>query len=601
MYILGIHQSHNATACLLKDGKIIAACSEERFTRLKNQFGVPFKAIKNCFDFANIKPQDLDLIIVPGSTWPNYISSLEAAQATKKTSYKFLFHLRLLHQKTHAFLCFLEYKFPFLKGVDLLFNHTVYGFLSKIFYSETYKLIVKEFNLPKERFLVIDHHLSHALAALYSSPYPQQGRKVLVFTCDGAGDGLSATISIFKNGRIKRMIATTDQNSLGALFAGITEFLGMKALEHEYKLMGLAPYAAADGVAKAYQVLSRYIGLDQKSLTFKNLYTPDVLWFVFRHELMYLRFDYIAGAIQKLTEEILTSWVKAAIKKYKIQTIACGGGVFMNVKANLKISQLSEVKEMFVMPSAGDESNAIGACYYGHLLKQKGKKNLPQPLKDLYLGPEYSKAALEKAIKSAKFGHRYQVKYCYNIEKTIADLLVKGDIVARFAGRMEWGARALGNRSILADASLPEVKEIINKMIKSRDFWMPFAPVILKEHQKKYLINPKKIDSPYMVFAFPGTLKAQKDLTAAMHPYDKTLRPQIIEKDWNPSYYQILKYFYQKTGRAGLLNTSFNLHGEPIVCSPQNAIDTFKNSGLKFLALGNWLISKKTRSHKTNE
>lgn len=592
MYILGIHQAHNATACLLKDGQIISACSEERFTRQKNQFGLPLQAINFCLDFARIKPADLDLAVISGSTWPNYVASLETAKETKKLPYKFFLALRKIHINIHLVLLFLEYKLPWLKGLDYFFNRSLQKLMCQLFYPKTVNLLAKKIGIPKNRFLIMDHHLSHALAALYGSPFPQQQKKVLVFTCDGAGDGQSATISIYQKGHLKKVVSNSDKNSLGALYAGITQFLGMKPLEHEYKLMGLAPYAPPDGVAKAYKIMQSYIRFEPRSLTFLNRYMPDVLWYVFPKELLYLRFDYIAGAIQKLTEDLLLQWIKAAIKKYKIHTICCGGGVFMNVKANLKISQLPGVKEIFVMPSGGDESTAFGACYYGYLKKQKGKKILPQPLKDLYLGPQSTDLEIKQAIKKTNLGRKYQIKYYSEIEKAVAKLLAKGKIVARFSGRMEWGARALGNRSILADASLPEVIPIINKMIKARDFWMPFAPVILAQKAKQYMINPKSIPSPYMVMAFPGTKKAEKDLPAAMHPYDKTLRPQVIAKNWNSSYCQILKSFYQQTGRAGMLNTSFNLHGQPIVCSPKDALYTFKNSGLQYLALENWLIKK---------
>lgn len=595
MHILGVHQAHNATAALLKDGKIIAAASEERFTRKKNQFGVPFQAIKFCLDFAQIKPEEVDLIVLAGSTWPNYVASLETAGARRSKLYPIFLTLRNIHQKIHMFLLYLEYRIPFFKGLDILFNRTLYWLISKVFYPKIFDLLIDKFGFAKERFLVADHHLTHALAALYGSPYPKEGKDALVFTCDGGGDGLSSTVSLFRKGRLKRLIATSDQNSLGAFFAGLTQFMGMKPLEDEYKLMGLAPYASPEGEEKAFKIMNHYIKFLPQSLTFKNRYTPDVLWHVFRKELTYLRFDWLAGAGQKMVEELLVAWVKAAIKKYKIRTIVCGGGVFMNVKANLKISQLPEVKEMFVFPSGGDESTALGACYYGFLLQQKGKsrKIIPEPITDLYLGPAFSEKEIKQALDKNKINQKYDIDYHQNIEEVVISLLTRGETVARFAGRMEWGARALGNRSILADPTKDGVIEEINKMIKKRDFWMPFAPTILKEEESKYLDNPKKIEAPYMAFAFPSLAQAHHDLRAAIHPYDKTLRPQVLGKDANPSYYRLLKNFQEKTGRGGFLNTSFNIHGDPIVCSPQDALEAFENSELKFLALGCYLVSKK--------
>lgn len=593
MYILGIHQAHNATASLLKDGKIIAAASEERFTRRKNQFGLPFQAIKFCLDFAQIKPEEVNSIVLAGSTWPNYVASLETAGSNRSKTYFILLIMRNIHQKIHMFLLYLEYKIPFFKGLDILFNRSIYWLMSKVFYPKIFDLLTKNFGFAKEKFLVMDHHLAHAIGALYGSPYPKEGKDVLVFTCDGGGDGLSSTISLFRHGSLKKLVSTSDQNSLGAFFAGLTQFMGMKPLEDEYKLMGLAPYASPEGEKKAFKIMSPYIKFLPQSLTFKNRYTPDVLWYVFRKELTYLRFDWLAGAGQKMIEELLVAWVKAAIKRYKIRTIVCGGGVFMNVKANLKISQLPEVKEMFVFPSGGDESTALGACYWG-FLQQKGKsqKIIPEPITDLYLGPDFSEKEIKQALNKNKINQKYDVVYHQNIEDVVADLLARGEIVARFAGRMEWGARALGNRSILADPTKEGVIEEINKMIKKRDFWMPFAPTILKEEESKYLYNPKKIKAPYMAFAFPSLARAHHDLRAAIHPYDKTLRPQILEKDVNPLYYRLLKIFQEKTGRGGLLNTSFNIHGDPIVCSPQDALAAFEKSGLKYLALENYLVKK---------
>lgn len=595
MYILGVHQAHNATAAILKDGKILAAVSEERFTRKKNQFGIPIRSIQFCLDFCKISPSEIDLVVFAGSTWPNYVASLETTGNNRSKFYLFFLLLRILHQKIHMFLLYLEYKINFLKGLSILFNRPIFWLMSKAFYPQLYNLLTREFGFAKEKFVVMDHHLAHALAALYGSLFPQQEKKVLVFTCDGGGDGLSSTISVFQDSQLKRLITTSDQNSLGAFYAGITEFLGMRPLEDEYKLMGLAPYAPEEGIEKVFKIMSRYIKLNHQTLTFENMFTPDVLWYVFKKELGYLRFDWIAGAAQRIVEELLTEWVKVAIKRYKIQTIACGGGVFMNVKANLKISELEEVKEMYVCPSGGDESNAIGACYWGFLKSQNDKKTktIPEPIADLYLGPEFGDNEIHRILEQNKADNKYNLNYHEDIEERVATLLSQGKIVARFSGRMEWGARSLGNRSILADASKQGVIEEINKMIKKRDFWMPFAPTILKEEENRYMINLKKIKAPFMTYAFRGTPDAYRDLAAAIHSYDKTLRPQVLEKESNPSYYQLLKKFQRKTGKGGILNTSFNIHGEPIVCSPQDALEAFRKSDLKYLALGHYLVSKK--------
>ncbi len=267
----------------------------------------------------------------------------------------------------------------------------------------------------------------------------------------------------------------------------------------------------------------------------------------------------------------------------------------MNVKANQKIYEMPNVKKLFVMPSCGDESIAIGGCFYGYKYYCE-KNNLsfkPIPIRDLYLGPVYTDEYIEKVIKKERLDKKCEIKKVVAIEKEVANLLAKGEIIARFVGRSEWGARALGNRSIIANPSNKESIRVLNQLIKDRDFWMPFTPSILDSDENKYIINSKHMESPYMVITFNSTEKAKRDLTAAIHPYDFTIRPQIVYESWNPSYYKLINEFKKITGIGAVLNTSFNLHGEPNVLSPENAIRTFKNSGLQYMAIGEYLIKKK--------
>lgn len=592
MYILGIHDAHCATAALLKDGRLITCASEERFTRFKNQAGFPFRAVKYCFKAAKITGKDIDLLVFAGTSLPPFLATASAGTGKEVLSLGFLKFLKIgktLYFCFRSLLLFLEYKIPHFPSLEVWMTKMVFGFFQRSLEKKIETLIWKKTGVHPKKFVRIDHHLAHACAALYSSPFALKNKKALVFTCDGGGDGLSATISRYDGAKLTSLVKNSVCRSLGTFYSHITMFLGMKVLEHEYKVMGLAPYAPVSGKNLAYEIVRPLITLDKETLTFKTRVNSELFGFYLEEKAKRIRFDYLAGAAQQITEETLTAWVDQTIKKYNINAIACGGGVFMNVKANQKIVALPAVKEAFFMPSAGDESNALGAAYWGyrHL---SGK--IPLPLKDLYLGPIYSLTQIEKALQTGRARKKFQIRFYQNIEKKIAQLLAKGKIVARFAGRMEWGARALGNRSILADASRLELKEVLNKMIKSRDFWMPFAPVILKEYQDEYLVNPKKIAAPYMILAFASTPKAEKDLIAAIHPYDKTLRPQIIEQVTNPAYYRILKEFQLLTGRSGLLNTSLNLHGEPIVCSPKDALSIFSCSGLKYLALENYLVSK---------
>ena len=261
----------------------------------------------------------------------------------------------------------------------------------------------------------------------------------------------------------------------------------------------------------------------------------------------------------------------------------------MNVKANQRIMELPEVDDVFIFPSCGDESNAIGCAYlkYAEGKLRKGKEIDLSPLEDLYFGPEFTDTEIERVL------GRYS--YCYrkysNIEQAVAELLAAGQIVARFKGRMEFGARALGNRSILANPSYPQVIRIINEMVKNRDFWMPFAPSILDTRAKDYVKYNKSIHAPYMMIAV-DSIDERNEIIAASHPYDHTIRPQIVYEKWNPDYYHLIKSFEGLTGIGAVLNTSFNLHGYPIVCSPEDALEVFRNSGLNYMALGNFLVEK---------
>jgi carbamoyltransferase len=263
----------------------------------------------------------------------------------------------------------------------------------------------------------------------------------------------------------------------------------------------------------------------------------------------------------------------------------------MNVKANEVISKMPEIHDMFIFPSCGDESNSIGAAYalYAEKCRDVGKEIDINPIGPIYFGTDIKDSEVEKS--TLKFENIHIERYS-DINKKIGELLSDGKIVARCNGKMEFGARALGNRSILTNPSNQKAVRIINDMIKNRDFWMPFAPTIIYERRNDYIINPKDIKSPYMQMAFDSNKKNHQEITAALHPADLSTRPQILEKEWNLEYYKVIKEFEKETGTGVVLNTSFNLHGFPIVRNPEDALDVFENSGLQYLALGNFLISK---------
>lgn len=302
------------------------------------------------------------------------------------------------------------------------------------------------------------------------------------------------------------------------------------------------------------------------------------------------RFDIVCGGLQQFTEYFMATWVRNCILATGIKKVAMSGGVLMNVKANKSILEIPELEQLFVYPSCGDSTNSMGAAYqaYSDLCGQYGAAKNIETLKDVYWGPEYSDDEIRKVL--AASGCPFEREP--DIEKKTAELLTRGEIVARFKGRMEFGARAMGNRSILANPADHRVIRTINDMIKNRDFWMPFAPSLIAEEEDAALMNPKHMPAPYMIMSFDSKMDHNR-IFAASHPYDRTVRPQVVYRDWNPDYHRLISYFRKITGIGVILNTSFNLHGYPIVCSPGDAIGVFHNSGLKYLAIGNFLVCKK--------
>jgi carbamoyltransferase len=365
--------------------------------------------------------------------------------------------------------------------------------------------------------------------------------------------------------------------------------------EHEFKVMGLAPYAPDQYAARAEAALREVFELQEGLPARFRWRARGEPYQLMLRALLGLRFDWVAAGGQRLLEDLLLRWCRLMHERYGGGRLALGGGTFMNVKANMLIGQEDWVEELFVFPSCGDESNAIGAAYLGYLQEcaRQDLPAVPQPLGPAYLGPSVTDEEVEAVIRERGVESQYKVAFHDCIEERIAELLVSDGVVARCAGRMEFGARALGNRSILANPSDHRVVGQINRMIKNRDFWMPFAPTVLAERAAGYLVNPKGFASPYMMLAMPTRPEARDALTAAVHPHDGTARPQILERDWNPEYHAVIRAFERHTGVGAVLNTSFNLHGEPIVRSAADAVDTFERSGLPHLAVGHWLISKK--------
>jgi carbamoyltransferase len=585
MIVLGISETHCATAAILRDGAIVGCASEERFTRLKNDAGYPRLAIDALLREAGLAPSQIDRVCLAG-----------------RRAYTREWMNRVLHDRDYA----REYY-----GVRLDEPRAGFGrkarklgarlglverAAGKFALSEDDRLalVTGHLRLGAERIVTLDHHTCHAAAAYFGAPF--SGAPTLVLTNDNAGDGLCATASTARGTTLdRREAAPSAPGSLGSFYSFVTLLLGMKFGEHEYKVMGLAPYAPAAAVEHARAALGEVFGLEETTPACFAWRRRGARYRLLAEATLGARFDAVAGGAQQIVEDTLLRWARLMRQRYGGERLALGGGVFMNVKANGLIAAEDWVRDLFVFPSCGDESNAVGAAYLGYvdLCARAGVPAKPAPFGPAYLGPSIDDAEVEALIRMRDLAARHRVSEPPVMEERIAELLVSDGVVARCAGRMEFGARALGNRSILANPSDHRVVRVINAMIKNRDFWMPFAPSVLREREGDYLVNPKGLASPYMMLAFPTNPKRRDELVAALHPQDFTARAHIVDEAWNPGYHRVIREFEGRTGIGAVLNTSFNLHGEPLVGAPADAVDTFERSGLPHLALGRFLISKK--------
>lgn len=601
MKLLSIHWGTNSTAALLVDGEIIACVSQERFSRIKNDERYPRQAIEAVLEISGLDAVELDAVV-----FADFRFDAKAVLVHKYSG--FTVHDRLREQTHYWGPNLLEgreanYLDVFRDRLDLEQEggdwRTLASRLEKggaeieDAYGQEFRrqAVCKHLAIDPRKVSFVNHHQAHGCHAYYASPL--ECSAVLILTADAWGGDCNATVSLADGQRINSL--EVSKNFLAArLYRSITLLLGMKPDEHEYKLMGLAPYAKVDQIHGALQVLRTTQYVD--GLTFGFRQTPNDQYFFFKERLEGYRFDAIAGAVQQYTEDILRQWALNALKHTGAKRLVFGGGAAMNVKAMMEIAQLPELDNIFVCPSPSDESLAIGAAYqfmHSHLLAQgKHPRDVLRPLQNAYLGPAITTSEVRKEVERLAGDGAHEVTENCSPAHT-AGLLRDGAVIARCAGRSEFGARALGNRSILADPRSPAVVRVINEKIKSRDFWMPFAPTILAERADDYLANRKNMQAPFMTLAFHTTRLAQAELQAGLHPADFTCRPQLLEAQQNPAYHELVTAFQQLTGVGGVVNTSLNLHGEPIVQSAADAVRVFAKSDLDGLLLDRVLITKK--------
>jgi carbamoyltransferase len=590
MKILGIHDGHNASAALMIDGQIAALINEERLTYRKNEMGFPQRAIEECLKIGGIKAVDIDLVAFS-------MTDMEVFYLRVKRMFSFTIKDWLNEQENYWKPKLYENRenksyFTSLLAEERFNEPQAYNFdgvPAVLTFEENRstlervrkETLLKLYGIEAKKVVAFDHHTCHMHYAYFGSPF--RDSPTIIFSGDSGGDGANGVVAVARENKI-RELARNNCTNLARIYRYITLILGMKMNEHEYKVMGLAPYASQYEIDKCDKAFNDLFHVPDLLIEQKNI-PPDHFYY-FKEKLVDCRFDGIAGAVQQLTERVGTEWFRKVTKKLEIKRVVFSGGLSMNVKLNQKICELDSVEEFYCPTSGGDESLSLGACYIGH---SKDSKSQPSSVVNNYLGPHYSQSEILKAVSILT-----DVEIQENTShETVAQALKDGLVIGRFVGKMEFGARSLGNRSIIADPSDPKNLRKINKKIKFRDFWMPFSPSIIEDYAEKYIINPKNLASDHMTLTFETTPEGQNSLVAAMHPSDYTVRAHIVTRNNNESYYDLIKAFSSLTGVGAVLNTSFNLHGYPIVCNPEHAVHVFQNSDLDAMLMEDILILRK--------
>ena len=585
MITLGINEGINSSVVVARDGQIEFALQEERVRRQKEYVGFPSEALEFTLKHLKLKPEDISKVCLsnlesPGFTKAEFQAVYEAAadaplpeaeevKSGWRAAIDKVKHTRLTPEKKSTAV--LERPPSNIKVETALNEH---GF-------------------PDEKIVRQHHHLNHAAAGYFglrestTDPY-------LILSLDGGGDDAVAQVYKGENGKMELLYTTPVGHSLGNIYSRVTHFMGMTPHEHEYKLMGLAAYAKPDFCKKYVEVFESYLDIDPENPLGFLCKVPGGTQKIapyLRRDFVRVRFDNLAGGLQFFTENLLVKWVKSCIKATGIKKVLGSGGVFMNVKANQRIAALDEVEKFDVFPSCGDETLPFGALW-NHHSETSEDKGAGIEFESMCLGPE---PTFDWDEAMAKFGDQIEVEELSNPEERTAELLAQGTVVARCSGGMEFGARALGNRSILADPALTEVVPRINKMIKKRDFWMPFAPAMLHTDTPEFVTVPDTLPkriSPFMMHTFETTDR-RDDFIAGVHAYDETSRAQVVTEKSNAGFHKVITAFKAKTGKGVVLNTSFNLHGFPIVMGSVDAIDVLLKSGLTHLVINDKLVTKK--------
>jgi carbamoyltransferase len=572
MIVLGLIDSKPSSAALMQDGEILAAVAEERLNRWKMSTGTPRASISQVMQQAGIRAKDIDHVAIAQQVsvfepeaipWSGWFDGEEKLKTTKFARFS-------------ATLAPWTGRFPFAWEA----HHQLKRLLSRERLHKLPALLRQEYGIQAP-ITFYDHHYCHATGAYYTSGFGD----ALVVTLDGGGDGQSGSVYAARNGRLQRLARIDSYNSLGNFYAYITQICGFKAENHEGKVTGLA----ALGQPVYADILRQFVSYEEPGQV--RYRVPMYHRSALRQIASRLPADFdradLAASVQLLLEEIGTKIIRYWLKQTGLRDLAVAGGVFANVKFNQRIHELPEVGYFFVHPAMDDSGLSVGSALAA-LAEQPGTdlSLLNHPLPHVYLGPEYSEHEIATAIQTAGL----QAERLPNIQQSIAKLLAQGYVVARFTGRMEYGPRALGHRSILYQTADPSVNDWLNERLKRTEF-MPFAPATLIEHARDCYFGLDGAEDParFMTITFDCSLRMREQSPGVVH-VDGTARPQLLDPDTAPDFYRITHEYYKLTGIPSLINTSFNMHGEPIVCSPEDALRSFQQGNLDYLAIGDWLV-----------
>ncbi len=565
--ILGFSEaSSDSSACIIKDGVVLAAIDEERIRRRKHCGGFPELAIKEVIRIAKINPSDIEHVAIG---YKEILLPLYIKQTT-------------LNQRNITVNPIKSWKDR--QGIGLFEKYYAYShkskFLKWINYSTTQSMIRSalsklNINAPITRY---DHHTCHAATAALTSGWD----KCLVITADGRGDGITSTVSIFENNELKQLSHSTVESSLGNFFGAVTEAIGFKYGDGEGKTEALSAFGKE---TKAYNILKRYFHVEELEIKGKlDPYYRNIS-LKFLDLLKDFKKEDIAYAAQRVLNETVTELVKNAIKITGINQVVFAGGIFYNVKTNQQIYHISELADMYVYPGSGDSGVSIGAGLLDSHLHE-GVKN--KRTEDVYYGSSYSNDYIKSILDKTDLDY----EYIEDIGSYVgSEIIPKNSMVGWFRGRMEFGPRALGARSVVISPKMLENKKKILSTIKKRPEFQPFCPSITHESMKNYVINDKNVEVPFMILALTGTEKMVNESPATTF-IDKSIRVQDVKKEINSEFHSLISNFGDVSGTPVLLNTSFNRSGQAIVHTPEQALYDLKFSGLDFLVLENYLVKK---------